>query len=159
MAAARRLIKELQAQRQHPNPHLVSLEPISDDNLTTWHATFMGQEDSPYANGLFKLLIVIPDDYPIRPPTIKFRTKICHPNINFKNGEICLDILMAQWSPAWTIQSACTAIRELLVSPEPDSPLNIDAANLLRCGDIMGYNSLVQMYVDLYALPVIGRKS
>ena len=87
---------------------------------------------------------------------MRFITKICHPNINFKTGEICLDILQNQWSPAWTLQSACTAVRELLVSPETDSPLNIDAANLLRCGDILGFNSLVQMYIDMYALPVVG---
>lgn len=154
--AARRLIKELQTQRRTPNPHLLSLEPVSEDNLTHWEATFSGQEDSPYSDGLFELHIQVPEDYPLRPPTIRFRTKICHPNINFKDGEICLDILKTQWSPAWTLQSACTAVRELLVSPEVDSPLNIDAANLLRCGDVMGYNSLVRMYVDMYALPVVG---
>ena len=44
-----------------------------------------------------------------------------------KTGEICLDVLKSQWSPAWTISTACTAVRALLESPEPDSPLNIDA--------------------------------
>jgi len=44
-----------------------------------------------------------------------------------KTGEICLDVLRNQWSPAWTISTACTAVRALLESPEPDSPLNIDA--------------------------------
>ncbi|CAG8721093.1 9297_t:CDS:2, partial [Scutellospora calospora] len=37
------------------------------------------------------------------------------------------DILKAAWSPAWTLQSACMAIRLLLSNPEPTSPLNCDA--------------------------------
>ena len=34
----------------------------------------------------------------------------------------------------------------------PDSPLNCDAGNLLRGGDIRGYNSLARMYTIEYAL-------
>lgn len=154
--AARRLLKEFSSLQKSPSPHLLSLRPVHEDDLTHWHATFSGQADSPYSDGIFELDIVAPTDYPIRPPTIRFLTKICHPNINWKTGEICLDILKTQWSPAWTIQTACTAVRELLVSPEPDSPLNIDAANLMRCGDLAGYESLVRLYVEMYALPVVG---
>lgn len=154
--ATKRLLREYGSQRTSPNPHLLSLQPVDEDDLTHWKASFAGQPDSPYSDGVFDLDIQTPQDYPLRPPTIRFLTRICHPNINFNTGEICLDILKSQWSPAWTIQSACTAVRELLVSPEPDSPLNIDAANLLRCKDIQGYESLIRLYVDMYALPVVG---
>lgn len=155
--ATRRLIKEYSTLKKSPSPHLLALQPISEDDLTHWRASFTGQSDSPYDDGVFVLDIVVPNDYPIRPPVIRFLTRICHPNINFKTGEICLDILKSQWSPAWTLQTACTAVRELLASPEPDSPLNIDAANLLRCGDLAGYESMIRMYVDRFALPVVGR--
>ena len=78
-------------------------------------------------------------------------------------------MLKNQWSPAWTISTACTAVRALLESPEPDSPLNIDAgkfvqfnsyaaANLLRCGDQEGYDSLVRMYTHMYAKGRIKRR-
>lgn len=154
--AARRLLKEYHSQQKSPNPHMLSLQPVQEDHLAHWRATFAGQAGSPYADGIFEIDIVAPNDYPIKPPAMRFLTKICHPNVNFNTGEICLDILKTQWSPAWTIQSACTAVRELLVSPEPDSPLNIDVANLLRSKDILGYESLVKMYVDMYALPTIG---
>ncbi|CCG84296.1 protein of unknown function [Taphrina deformans PYCC 5710] len=147
--ANRRLLKEYSTLQKAPNPHMLALEPVNEDDLFHWRATFSGQSDSPYADGVFIVDIVAPREYPIEPPSMRFLTKICHPNVNFTTGEICLDILKSQWSPAWTIQSACTAVRELLVSPEPDSPLNIDVANLLRAGDLLGYESLVRMYVDM----------
>ena len=57
--------------------------------------------------------------------------------------EICL----------WTLHSLCQAVLALLSSPEADSPLNCDAGNLLRFGDLRGYNSLARMYTVEYATP------
>ena len=68
------------------------------------------------------------------------------PSSSLQTGEICLDILKGAWSPAWTLQSVCRAIIALLAHAEPDSPLNCDAGNLLRAGDVRGYNSLARMY-------------
>lgn len=37
------------------------------------------------------------------------------------------------------------AVIALMHDPAPDSPLNCDAGNLLRAGDICGYNALARM--------------
>ncbi|KAI8596764.1 ubiquitin-conjugating enzyme/RWD-like protein, partial [Dissophora ornata] len=65
-------------------PHLELLAPVHEDNLLHWHAILLGTVDSAYEGGRFKLDIVIPTSYPIQPPTIRFTTKICHPNVHFK---------------------------------------------------------------------------
>ncbi len=70
-----------------------------------------------------------------------------------QTGEICLDLLTTQWSPAWTLVSLCTAIIALLDAPEPDSPLNVDAANVLRSGDARAYRSVCAMWTRLLADP------
>ena len=151
MNCQKRLLKELLALSTEPS-QTIKLQPLDPGSMLVWTAILPGPKDTPYAGGWFKLLINIPQGYPIEPPNIKFVTKICHPNIHFKTGEICIDLLAARWTPAYTLLTACEAIGMLLVYPEPDSPLNCDAANILRAGDIRGFDSLVQMYIEMYAI-------
>lgn len=130
----------------------VRIAPI-DGNLNNWRGFIDGPEGTPFEGGQFELEIVVPSSYPLAPPNIRFSTKIFHPNVHPKTGEICLDILKKAWSPAWTLQSTCRAIIVLLSDPEPDSPLNCDAGNLLRYGDNRGFKSLASMYTALHAKP------
>jgi peroxin-4 len=103
----------------------LALEDEAD--IFVWSAQLRGPADSPYEDGLFKLHIKCPPNYPLAPPKVSFVTPIFHPNVLFKTGEICLDILKPDsWTPAWTLQSVCRAVTALLSHPEADSPLNCD---------------------------------
>lgn len=69
------------------------------------------------------------------PPKVVFDTKIYHPNIGItifyldNLGRICLDILKKNWSPALQIKSVLLSIQSLLSEPNPEDPLNNEAAN------------------------------
>ena len=94
MATRTRLLRELKAKTEE-----FALNPIGD-NLMNWQGTITGPSDSPYTSGKFIIIIKIPDTYPFTAPKVVFKTKIFHPNIHFDTGEICLDVLKSDWSPA-----------------------------------------------------------
>ena len=117
-----------------------------------WVGYIKGPPDTPYEKGWFKLDFNIDQNYPINPPKVRFMTKIFHPNIHFENGDICLDILNAKsWTPAWTLESLCRAIVNLLMNPNADSPLNCDCGNAIRAGDMLGFRTMAYMYTMEYA--------
>merc|ERR1712160_180399 len=107
--------------------------------------------DSPYEGGVFFLLITFPNDYPFKPPKVRFETKVYHPNIA-SNGSICLDILDKQWSPAMTVGKVLLSIGLLLTHPEPDDPLVPKVAQIYK-NDINTYNKNAKDWVNMYAKP------
>ncbi|CAM9876854.1 unnamed protein product, partial [Hapterophycus canaliculatus] len=97
---------------------------------------------------IYELRITVGQHYPMVPPSMHFVTKVFHPNVHFNTGEICLNILKKEWSPAWSLQGACRAILALLAHPEADSPLNCDAGNMVRAGDMRAFRSVARLYKE-----------
>ena len=150
MSTIQRLNKELADINNNPPTNCSA--GVIDDDIFHWQATIIGPEGTPYHNGVFELRIDFPQDYPFKPPNVVFTTKIFHCNIN-SNGNICLDILKDQWSPALTISKVLLSICSLMDEPNPDDPLNIEAANLLN-QDLEAFNKKAAEYVktvDSYA--------
>ena len=145
----KRLRKEAAEARRSTDPDLL-LCP-SEDNLMDWRAWVRGPEGTPFERGVFELEIKACGQYPLAPPTVRMVTPIFHPNIHGVSGEICLDILKQEWSPAWTLSSACTAIRALLSAPNPDRPLNCAAGNVMRAGDMDGFRATARQCVEDHA--------
>ena len=122
-----------------------------NDNLLFWRGSIKGPSNSPYSGGVFNLTIEFTEEYPFVPPKIKFETRVYHPNINIKNGEICLDILKEQWLPTLTIQNVLLSIYSLLIDPNPDDPFNTEAANLYKINK-SEYDKYVKDYTFKYAI-------
>ncbi|KAJ1463003.1 putative nedd8-conjugating enzyme ubc12 [Pelagophyceae sp. CCMP2097] len=69
--------------------------------------------------------------YPHEPPKVHCDTKIFHPNINLE-GNVCLNILRQDWKPVLDINAVIYGLIYLFYEPNPDDPLNKEAAQLYR---------------------------
>jgi len=145
--ATNRLKKEVKDLNTEPIENITAGPEESD--IFNWQATILGPEGSPYAGGLFFLNIKFPTDYPMKPPTISFVTRIYHPNIN-SNGSICLDILKNNWSPALTITKVLLSISSLLTDPNAEDPLVPEIAMLLK-SDKVKYEAVAREWTRKYA--------
>ena len=83
-----------------------------------------------FKNGVFALKVAFTGDYPFKPPTIKFTTKIYNPNID-DDGSICMPALKSEcWKPATNILDILNSILELMVNPNPADPLRASIAEV-----------------------------
>jgi ubiquitin-conjugating enzyme E2 A len=125
----KRLIRDFKRLKSDP-PGGISGSPLAD-NIMLWNAVIFGPGDTPFEDGTFKLLLTFDESYPNKPPTVKFLSRMFHPNV-YANGELCLDILQNRWSPTYDVAAILTSIQSLLHDPNPNSPANAEAAQLYR---------------------------
>ncbi|NXL71317.1 UB2J1 enzyme, partial [Leptocoma aspasia] len=103
----KRLMKEA-AELKDPTDHYHA-QPL-EDNLFEWHFTVRGPPDSDFDGGIYHGRIVLPPEYPMKPPSIILLTA----NGRFEVGKkICLSISghhPETWQPSWSIRTALLAI-------------------------------------------------
>jgi ubiquitin-conjugating enzyme E2 D/E len=150
MALLRRLIHHYREIEKNPPPYCYASPVDSSKDMIDWVGWIDGPEDSPYFNGRFSLSLTFTSDFPFKPPQIKFVTPIFHPNISAE-GEICLDILHSQWSPAITIRSLLISLCSLLTDPNPEHGLNKEALQLYRT-DRSKYEQAAKQWTNIYAI-------
>nr|KAF6325960.1 ubiquitin conjugating enzyme E2 L6 [Myotis myotis] len=111
MTACKRVAKELEDLQKDLPQYLRNLS--SDDaDVLVWHALLL-PEKPPYNLRAFSLRINFPEEYPMRPPTVTFTTKIYHPTVGI-DGQVCLPIISV-----------------LVNNPDLGEPVRLELADLL----------------------------
>ncbi|KAK6517683.1 hypothetical protein TWF506_004865 [Arthrobotrys conoides] len=145
----RRLAAEHAAIEESPPPDYILPEGAHDD-LVLLHAILVGPVGTPYDTGAFRITIKCTDTYPNTPPTANFKTKIWHPNVDEKTGEVCVDTLKTSWTPTTTLRDVLEVIRSLLIHPNPSSALNSEAG-LLAEEDFKAFARQAKLMTKIYA--------
>jgi len=90
--------------------------PLEDD-MFEWHFTIRGPEKSEFEGGIYHGRILLPPEYPFKPPHIVFLT----PSGRFEiNTKVCLSFTAYHqelWQPAWGIRLILEAIISFLPTP------------------------------------------
>jgi ubiquitin-conjugating enzyme E2 D/E len=146
-----RIMSDLKDLINNDIPETIKDVKIKEENMYGEHVVILnGPKDTPFDGGVFKISIVLPIDYPFKPPKMKFLTKVYHPNIS-SNGEICIDILKDQWSSALRIKKVLLSLSDLLANPNPNDPLVPEIANIYKTNKSL-YETNVKEYVKKYAI-------
>ena len=69
-------------------------------------------------------MVYIPVQYPFQPPKVRCLTKVLHPNINWRTGQVYLHLLKQDWKPVLSINSVIFSLQLLFLEPWPVSAAN-----------------------------------
>ncbi|KYM77376.1 PREDICTED: ubiquitin-conjugating enzyme E2 J1-like [Atta cephalotes] len=112
--AVKRLMRE--AQELHEATEEYYASPL-EDNLFEWHFTVQGPPSTDFEGGVYHGRILLPPEYPMKPPNIILLT----PNGRFEtNKKICLSISghhPETWQPSWSIRTALLALIAFMPTP------------------------------------------
>lgn len=134
MSWQKRIVKDI----ADLNASGLEVSPDTDDGsgelqLNCFRVKLVAPPDTPYSGYAWHIRFTIPDKYPFNSPSVGFVQKILHPNIDWASGSICLDALNKKWSPVFTIKHVVESLLTyLLTYPNPEDPLNREAAALMR---------------------------
>jgi ubiquitin-conjugating enzyme E2 R len=111
-----------------------------DENIFKWTVAIFGPPGTIYQGGYFKAQLKFPNNYPYAPPTMRFLTKVWHPNV-YENGDLCVSILhppvedpqsgelpCERWNPTQSVRTVLLSVISLLNEPNTSSPANVDAS-------------------------------
>lgn len=118
---------------------------LIDENPFRWRCTIIGPAKSPYEGGMFPAELTFTEDFPNSPPEMRFVCPMWHPNIHAQTGKVCISILhkpgndpleyelsQERWLPIHTVETIIVSVISMLLDPNCESPLNVEAAKDFR---------------------------
>jgi len=107
-SAVKRIMHEMREMAEEPH-YQYSAAPL-EDNIFEWHFTIRGPKDTEFEGGCYHGRIILPPEYPFKPPSILLLTPSGRFDVNKK---ICLSNTSyhpERWQPSWSIRTVLVAL-------------------------------------------------
>ncbi|XP_051912330.1 uncharacterized protein LOC127594508 [Hippocampus zosterae] len=111
----KRLTKEYAILKKSPLPNVLARP--TPDNLFLWHFVMFGM-NHPFTGGFYHGVVIVPEEYPFKPPNIQYKT----PNGRFKtNYNVCMSFTThhpESWNQNWNIGMMLTGLISFMFDKE-----------------------------------------
>merc|ERR1711871_121494 len=145
--AIKRTLRDIMNIKKDPMEDIGIYIHWDEENIKHVKALIIGPEDTPYAYGNYLFDITFPDEYPHKPPSVKYQTR--YGNVRFNPnlyccGKVCVSILNTWSGPQWT---SCQSLRSVLLSLQSllnENPLHNEPGFENENGDrCQKYNQII----------------
>ena len=130
--SVRRILREMRELADAANDDEPFIAEACEDDIFEWHFALLGPPGTPFEGGIYHGRIIMPPEYPFKPPSFVLLTA----NGRFETGtKICLSITPhhpKQWQPSWSVRTALTAIRAFFPTPAEGAVGSLDWSDDVR---------------------------
>ncbi|SCU99123.1 LANO_0F00870g1_1 [Lachancea nothofagi CBS 11611] len=116
-----RLLEELEKGEKGMGPESCSygLAHSDDITMTYWNGTILGPPHSNHENRIYSVALECGEEYPDKPPKIKFISKINLPCVNQTTGKVEEDRFetVRSWKRSYTMETLLLDLRKEMALP------------------------------------------
>jgi ubiquitin-conjugating enzyme E2 Z len=142
----KRLIKDVREITKTPLTSHGIYYHHSKDDILIGQAMIIGPSDTPYEQGYYFFEFKFPEDYPHKPPVVKYYTNDgitrFNPNL-YKSGKVCVSVLNTWKGDQWTGCQSISSILLVLCTLLNKTPLLNEPGITERHSDFHSYHKIV----------------
>jgi len=116
-----RLLEELEKGEKGIGDGSVSygMDDGDDVYMRSWTGTIIGPNNTMHEGRIYTVKLYCDKDYPERPPTVRFHSKVNMTSVNHDTGVVDPRHfpLLAQWRREYTMETILTELRREMASP------------------------------------------
>jgi len=101
-----------------------------------------------YERGSFLFRLDVPTSYPFHPPKIKCLTKLLHPLVNWRTGEVYVSMCRKDWKPVLSINHVILALQLMFLEVNAQVITTVTTTNTNGGGIITRVNAPVSLNME-----------